>query len=499
MTGDRDYEEEGGGGFLASLPVILMERRWLILVPFVLATVAATLAAFLLPRSYESSATLLVESQDLPGASPATGGDDAIDRRMARVGQQILSRPDLVELIQANNLYDAASRSQPLSKLVERMREDTSIAAVDADIARNGNGGQQGSIAFRLAFSYPQPELAQLVAQTFVDRLLKLDASQTQSSAQGNVRFLEDQEQSLTAQVRQIEGDINRITGANGTALANAGGMATLSLGGGGNYDTQIAELRRENAQLQSQTGRSAVDRDPGVIAAESQLTAAKALYADDHPDVRLAQTRLQAARVAAQNVNAGAVSATVRNQIAVNNSTIAELTRARAAEQGRAAVVAAAQARGPRVAQQVQQLQGRADIVKQDLARVSSQLLQARGVEKLTDAQRGERLTLIDPPVTPDSPTSPNRPLLIAGGAAGGLALGLGLALLLELLAHPIRSVGALTRAAGAPPLGVVPVLKAGRSGGGTPRRWWQPRWPLRRRTRARAAAPTAVVPAEA
>jgi len=476
MSTDTAFADEGetGSGLIASLPAILWERRWLILVPLVVCSIAGVLAAFLLPRSYVSSATLLVESQNLPGTTAAGGDDNVIDRRMARVRQQILSRPDLVQLIQDNNLYNVADRKKPLSELVETMRDDTSISAVDADIARAGSGGQnQGSIAFQLAFSYSQPELAQLVAQTFIDRLLKLDASQTQSSAQGNVRFLEDQEASLGSQVRAIEGEINRITGQNGTALANVGGLGTLNLGGGGNYEGQIAALRRENAQLQTQTGRSAIDRDPSVIAAEAQLTTAKAMYADDHPDVKLAQTRLQAARTAATAVNAGAVSTSVQNQIALNNSAIGELTRAKAADQSRAAIVAAAQARGPQVAQRVQQLQSRGEIIKADLSRVSSQLLQARGVEKLTDTQRGERLTLIEPPVTPDRPTSPNRPALIAGGVLGGLGIGVGLALLLELVLRPIRSVGALTRVTGIPPLGVVPVLKPHRSRGAK-RRWW-------------------------
>lgn len=464
MSTDTAFADDGdtGSGLISSLPSILWERRWLILVPLVVCSIIGLAAAFLLPRSYVSSATLLVESQDLPGSTTTGGDDNVIDRRMARVRQQILSRPDLVQLIQDNDLYDVSDRKKPLSELVEQMRDDTSISAVDADIARSGAGGQnQGSIAFRLAFSYSQPELAQLVAQTFIDRLLKLDASQTQSSAQSNVRFLEDQEAALTAQVRQIEGEINRITGQNGAALANVGGLGTLNMGGAGNIETQIAALRRENAQLQTQLGRSAIDRDPSVIAAEGALTAAKATYADDHPDVKLAETRLQAARTTAAAVNAGAVSTSVQNQISVNNNMIGELTRAKAAEAGRAAVIAAAQARGPQVAQRVQQLQSRGEIIKSDLSRVSSQLLQARGVEKLTDTQRGERLTLIEPPVTPDKPTSPNRPLLIAGGIVGGLALGVGLALLLELVLRPIRSVATLTRVTGVPPLGVVPVLK--------------------------------------
>jgi uncharacterized protein involved in exopolysaccharide biosynthesis len=123
---------------------------------------------------------------------------------------------------------------------------------------------------------------------------------------------------------------------------------------------------------------------------------------------------------------------------------------------------MAAAQARGPAAAQEVQQLQAKADMIRSNLARISTNLLNARSVSKLTDEQRGERLTLIEPPVTPDQPTSPNRLLLIAGGIVGGALAGLVLAFLVELIQRPIRSAGQLTQIMGEPPLAVVPILNA-------------------------------------
>jgi capsular polysaccharide biosynthesis protein len=67
--------------------------------------------------------------------------------------------------------------------------------------------------------------------------------------------------------------------------------------------------------------------------------------------------------------------------------------------------------------------------------------------------------LSLVEPANLPDRPFSPNRPVLIAGGAAAGLALGLLLVLALELLTKPIRSPRQL-EALGVPVLGVVPFL---------------------------------------
>jgi uncharacterized protein involved in exopolysaccharide biosynthesis len=461
VRGSTTGEDDQPPGILASLPIILWQRRWLFIIPAVLIAIAAVAAAFLLPRSYQARALLLVESNELPDAQ--SGQDtNPIDRRMARIRQQILSRPDLVELIQANDLYGASRHSEPLSTLVERMRKATDISAVNADI-QSAAMGNKGSIAFSLTFDYPQPGPAQIVAQTFVDRLLKLDATQTQADAQGNVNLLEDQSANLQQQLTQIEGRMKQIAGANGAALSSA--TATMMTGGAGiDYAGQIASLQRENAQLAAQAS-TAVDRDPNVVAAEAALTAAQATYSDTHPDVQIARKRLEIARASANGLSNRNVSQAVRQQIATNNSAIAQLNRQRAAEEGRVAMMAAAQARGPAVVQEVQQLQAKADMVRTNLARVSTSLLNARSVSKLTEEQRGERLTLIEPPVTPDHPTSPNRPLLIIGGILAGLAAGVVLVFLIELIQRPIRSAAQLTQITGEPPLGVVPVLN-GRPG---------------------------------
>ena len=444
-------------GIFASLPSVLWQRRWLLIVPAVLIAAAAIVAAFLLPRSYQARATLLVESKNLPDA--AAGQGDPIDRRIAGIRQQILSRPNLVELIQANDLYNVSSRAQPLSSLVDKMRAATDISAVNADI-QSAPTGNSGSIAFQLTFNYPQPGPAQIVAQAFVDKLVKLDASQTQGDAQANVNYLQDQQTDLQKQVSQIEGQMRQVAGANGAALSSAGAVM-MSGGGGIDYAGQIAGLQRENAQLAGQV-TTATDRDPNVVSAEAALTAAEATYSDNHPDVQIARKRLEIARANAKGLSSRNISTAVHQQIAANNAAIADLNRQRGAEQGRIATMAAAQARGPEAQQLVQQLNSRADMLRGNLARVTTSLLNARSVSKLTDTQGGERLTLIEPPVTPDHPTSPNRPMLIIGGIVAGIGVGLALVLLVELIQRPIRSAAQLAGLLGQPPLAVVPVLSA-------------------------------------
>lgn len=456
---DTPEKEESSENLLSHLPAILWARRWFIAIPAIICAVAGIAGAIFLPATYRSSAMLLVESQELPpelvGSSKATS---VIDQRIAKIRQQILSRPDLIELIQNNNLYPDERRSKPLSEVIEKMRGATAIFPINADIQRGNNAT---TIAFSLAFDYPNPIQAQLVAQDFVERLLKLDSSQSAQAAESTVAFLQDQSTTLQDQLRGVEQQIEAIKARNGMALSNAGASSIVL--GGGSYETQIAALQRENAQLmaQAQAART-VDNDPIVAAAIQQLTNARSIYSDNHPDVRLAEQRVaQARQSAASRVAAASGNSPAAAQIAANNSTIAQLQAARAGEQARSNAAISAQATAPLVMEQIAQLQARADGLRANYERVSSNLMAAQASAKMASEQRGERLSVIDPPVVPDRPSSPNRPLLIAGGILGGAALGLAIALLIELLLRPIRGVGALQNLLGVPPLVVVPTFR--------------------------------------
>lgn len=419
------------------------------------------MAAVLLPPSYESKALLLVESPqvgaDLVGSEQQ--GSNPIDRRIAKIRQQALSRGDLIQLIQSNDLYPELRARKPLSDVVEKMRDSVAINAVNADVGSVPGGSN--TIAFSLSFTYSEPYKAQLVAQNFVDRLVRLDTAQTAEQAADAVDFLDDQSTTLLGQINEIEGNIRSLSTANGAALA---GASTMMLQSGGGYQAQIAQLQRENSQLVAALGSqaSAAERDPVVVAAETQLAIARATYADNHPDVHLAEQRLAEARKLAGRSQASAdQTVAIRAQIASNNVAIARLNAAQSSDEARTASMMSAQARGPGVAQQVEQFRAKAEGLRANYQAVSTKLIGARAAAKMADEQKAERLSIIDPPIAPDKPTSPNRPVVALAGLMAGGGVGLVLVLLLEFMQRPIRGVRVLTRIAGRAPLVIVPELE--------------------------------------
>lgn len=456
---DFDTDEGGGGGsFLAHIPMILWDRRRLMIVPLVLLTLVGIAAAFLLPASYTSTATLLVQSSTLPTTVAGEDANDLIDRRIARIREQVLSRPQLMELVNRYQLYPDMRSEGALSDIVEKMRDAVAITPLTAAIQQRANGSS--TIAFTLGYSYSDPGKAQAVAQDLVEQVLELDATGTTQQAGATVQFLTDQSRGLQKQIDALEGQIAGIKQANGTILSSAG--VTMLGGNSGSYDVQIAALQRENAQLLSQrsVAQESAGRDPVVGAAEAQLAAAQAVYSDDHPDVRLARRRLAEAKsLAARNV-AKIPLQVVDQQIAFNNAQIGSLRTAQASENARVNATVGAQSRAPAVLQQIEELQQRLSALNDQQRGVSDRLLQAKAGVKAENEQLGERLSVVDPPVAPEDPTFPNRWLFGGGGIVAGLLAGIVLIFAVELFNRPIRDPGTLTGIFGRAPLGVIPTI---------------------------------------
>jgi uncharacterized protein involved in exopolysaccharide biosynthesis len=283
-----------------------------------------------------------------------------------------------------------------------------------------------------------------------------MDTEDVSQQAQLSVRFLEDQASKLGSEISQIENQLTGLKARNGAALANVGGGSPmLDLG---SYSAQITSLENQNRQLLAQAGRPA-QRDPAIAAAEAALATAQATYNDSHPDVQAARDRLRVLQQLGRSNPAGDDSALIRGQVAANNAAIASLQQGRSSAMARAQASMAGSARAPAILEQAMQLENRASGLRDQYKAVAENLLKAQTSARLANEQRAERLALVEPPSLPDRPYSPNRPLLIAGGAIAGLFLGLLLALAVEFLRRPLRSPAQI-QSLGLPILGVVPLL---------------------------------------
>ena len=471
-----EQRDAGFGWMINHLPTIVWQRRYYALSIFLAFLIVSVAAAFILPTMYRSQASLLIESQELPAdiaQNPATG---AIEQRIAKIRERVLSRGDLISLIEQYDLYPSERRSQPLSKVIDKMRKATTVGAIEGDIGDVASTpGQSNLIALNMAFDYPDPVKAQEVLQSLVQSFLRMDSDTVEDQATLTVRFLEDQAARLRGQIQQIEAQITTLKAANGSALAGTGMPSMIDTG---SYSAQIVGLENENRQLLLES-RKGPGGNQVIAAAEAALAAAQSQYADSHPDVIAARQRLRTLRQAASANPVSSGSSAVEEQIRANNQAIGVLRAQREAALARANASMAGQARAPAILEQASQLEGRATQLRDQYKKVSDDLLKAHNSARMAGEQRGERLSLVEPANLPDHPNWPNRPLVIGAGLLAGAGLGMLIALVVELLKRPVRSPVQI-EGLGIPVLGIVPIMERG------PKRPW---WRLFRRREAELA----------
>jgi polysaccharide biosynthesis transport protein len=97
--------------------------------------------------------------------------------------------------------------------------------------------------------------------------------------------------------------------------------------------------------------------------------------------------------------------------------------------------------------------------------AEVQQKQMEAQLASNLETERKGERFVLIEPPLEPQKPVSPNRGLILALGAVLALGAAIGLMQLLETLDTRIRGREDIIALLTVPPLAVIPWIKPARN----------------------------------
>ena len=142
-----------------------------------------------------------------------------------------------------------------------------------------------------------------------------------------------------------------------------------------------------------------------------------------------------------------------VRTELHAQDGSIAQLRNKTADNQRRLAA-------SPEIEKAYHDLTRDYESAKLKYAEIRSKQMEAQVAENLESDRKGERFTLIEPPLPPEDPVSPNRPLVLILGALASIALAVGIAALLEATDGTVRDHGDLLAAISAPMLAVVPKI---------------------------------------
>jgi uncharacterized protein involved in exopolysaccharide biosynthesis len=173
---------------------VIKRRKYQFILPAVIVFFLATVVTFLLPPVYKSTATILIEAQEIPSELVQSTVTGYVEQRLQAITQLVLSRTRLSEIINRFELYQDLRRRYSTEEIVENMREDIQMEPITAEVI-NPQSGRPGSatIAFTLSYEGKDPRKVAQVANVLTSLYLEENLRNREEKARTTFEFLENQ------------------------------------------------------------------------------------------------------------------------------------------------------------------------------------------------------------------------------------------------------------------------------------------------------------------
>ena len=457
-----DQETEGLGIFPREIMAALYRKRVWVIVPVVLGLLIALTAILLQKEQYRSTATLLIDSQQIPTTVVASPLAYIANERIAKIRQQILSRERLSALVKDNNLFPNERPNMPADDVLDLVRKAIQVDLVGANEGQPGGGGS--TIAFTLSFTYSDPAKAQAVTRQLTNIFLVEDKKFRTEQVTGTAAFLGRRADELRRQLAGLEDKRREVEARYTGALPDQVAMSAQSNAA---LRAEVSRIDAESQGLSQQSSLLAARADedvrtpPGVEAlrrAEERLAQLTAIYADDYPEVVAARATVRQQRAALRQEQSSHGPSVIQREIASSNARNRMLAVRRAELVQSISEMERRTAQAPQAAYELNMIEREYENIRRQYEALREKQLDAQVSVTLQSEDKGERFSVVDDPSMPNHPLGAHPAAILLAGLFAGLVFGVGSILAYDLWVGTIHGAETLTRLLGAPPLTVIP-----------------------------------------
>jgi len=261
--------------------------------------------AVAIPPVYRSSATILIEQQEVPQDLVPSTVTGYANQRLQIIQQRVLTNANLLLIAQKFNLYPKDDKSEALdAKVVAKMRNGILVEATSANVTDPRSGrSMAATISFQLSYDADSPEIAQQVADELAKLFLNENVRMRTQQAESTSGFLSEEEVRLGANLAELEAKLAAFKERNTGRLPELMNlnMSQLERTQRELEDTerQIYNLEERKLLLQGQLAQVepyAGLNSPGgrLRMAQTEYLSATSKYSPDHPDVVRAQREVE-------------------------------------------------------------------------------------------------------------------------------------------------------------------------------------------------------------
>ena len=152
---------------------ILQRRKFPMLLAAIFIALGGVTLAFILPASYRSTATILIEEQEIPSDIVRSAITSYADQRIETIKQQIMTRSTLWRIVEQYGLYSSLRQHSPTEEVLARFTKDIRVDVINAKVIdKRSQSATQATIAFTLTYDGESPEITQKVANELTSLFL---------------------------------------------------------------------------------------------------------------------------------------------------------------------------------------------------------------------------------------------------------------------------------------------------------------------------------------
>ncbi len=445
-------------------------RRWIALGVAWAICVVGWLVVAMIPNSYESRARIYVDVEDYLSRQLGIAGDGK--EEITRVRQTLASNVNLEKVIKGTELGEGITdRGQmnaaieALAKKVSVRSEEDNLFEISATVGHSDLSDAENAV------------LARNVVQKLLDIFREENIAGSRANLNSAVSQLDEQlaerktELELAEQRRLVfESQYPDLVGGSESLSTIIQQMRTEMR----DIEADLAGAQSSLAALQGQLsgtprtiagGADALGPEAALQRAQSQLAELRARgLKNEHPDVAasIKQIAILQRQVAAQGPNQsnGSPNPAYSSLLAIKSerqANVEALQSRRAALQSQIASMLASQASEPTVAAEANRISRDYDVLRQKYEELLQNREELRTRGNVEEKTSQFKFDLIDPPVVPQKPTAPNRPLLLLGVLIVGCAAGAGVAWAMGQLKSTFMTAQKLERTFDLPVIGSV------------------------------------------
>jgi protein tyrosine kinase modulator len=447
---------------LAMATEIWRRRKWLGLLLFSAPAAAFVSLVLNLPNLYSSTATVLVEQQQIPEGFVKSSVTGEADTRLNLIREKLLNRAGLLQLVMRFDLYPELRKQASEEAVADRMRKDVLLELKEL---QRQVYGRDGTFGFKVSYRGRDPETVANVANTlatqYVEENLKMRTHQLEDIKQRH----EEQERRIAEFKLRHMGELPEQTEVNLSTL----GRLNMELSSNSEHQMRVLERRerlgKQLFDLNSGAPLSVINPDSlphHLEKLRTELTELRTRASAKHPDVlriqgeiaaiekALAETAKEARLDPAQS---GAVLLSADDIKQALRDLDHELKNLKAEEQRLRSELASYQRRverSPHHAQEFQQLERDYKMTKDLYFSVLQRYEDAQLAETMEQAKHVGQMRIVDPAMPSKAPVAPNRLKLMLGALTLSFGLAIGGMMLVEQWDrsfHDVESLRAFTK----------------------------------------------------